>query len=100
MPFVMISAEPYKDMLSMSVWTAWSRHTSGGQEIILQFTLFPEVLSWVIKSCVVKNGHAAFVLRQQVCFAKINWENLFYEAIYFLEIYARCKKRREAIWRV
>ena len=45
MPFVMISAEPYKDMLSMSVWTTWSRHTSGGQEIILPFTLFPEVLS-------------------------------------------------------
>lgn len=39
----------------------------------------------------MKNGHAAFVLRQQVCFAKINWENLFYEAIYFLKIYARCK---------
>lgn len=33
----------------------------------------------------MKNGHAAFVLRQQVCFAKINWENLFYEAIYFLK---------------
>ena len=47
-----------------------------------------------------KNGHAVLVLRQQARFAKMNWENLFYEAIYFLKIYARCKKRREAIWRV
>lgn len=34
--------------------------------------------------------HATLVLRQQVRFAKMNWENLFYSAILFSEDIKRC----------